>query len=327
MGDGASSLPSAPPSPKAVDSNEPSTESSQLRFDGKVAVVTGAGNGLGKEFARLLAGRGAKVLVNDLGSSVTGAGSSKVPADTTVAEIRDAGGEAIANYDSVAEGEKIIQAAIDTYGRIDILINNAGISRDATFKKLAQKDWDMLYQVDLLGAFKCTHAAWPHMVKQKYGRIVNISAGPGLFGGFGTANYSAMKGGIVGFSLTLKEEGEKRGICVNVLAPVAATRMMEPVMSNEFLKNMRVPTVAKLATYLCHDSCGASGEIFEVVGLNISKVRWQRTRGVRFSDSFTIEDLADQFDAIRDFNEGAEIVKGAGDMIEKEMRHHHKAKL
>jgi len=190
-----------------------------------------------------------------------------------------------------------------------------------------RKEIGMLYQVDLLGAYKCTHAAWPHMVKQKFGRIVNISAGPGLFGGFGTANYSAMKGGITGFSLALKEEGEKRGICVNVLAPVAATRMMEPVMSNEYLKNMRTPTVAKLATFLCHNSCTASGEIFEVVGLNISKVRWQRSKGVRFSDSFSVEDLAENFDSIRDFSEGAEVVKGAGDMIEKEMKHHQKSKL
>jgi len=303
----------------AAEAAAPPVVASGLRFDGKVAVVTGAGNGLGKEYAKLLAVRGAKVLVNDLGCQPDGSGSSKAPADQTVADIRGAGGEAIANYDSVADGEKVIQAAITAYGRVDILINNAGIARDVTFRKLKDIDWDMLYKSDLLGTYKCAHAAWPHMEKQKYGRIVNVCSPVALYGYFGGSNYSAMKGGALAFATSLAQEGEKRGILVNTIAPHAATRFSEPVMSNELLKALKPATVAKLVGYLCHETCDTTGELFEVGGLHVAKVRWQRSKGIRFLDEFTVEDLAQQFSKIRDFSEGAEVPKDGGDLIRMAM--------
>jgi len=302
----------------AAEAAAPPVVASGLRFDGKVAVVTGAGNGLGKEYAKLLAVRGAKVLVNDLGCQPDGSGSSKAPADQTVADIRGAGGEAFANYDSVADGEKVIQAAITAYGRVDILINNAGIARDVTFRKLKDIDWDMLYKSDLLGTYKCSHAAWPHMEKQKYGRIVNVCSPVALYGYFGGSNYSAMKGGALAFATSLAQEGEKRGILVNTIAPHAATRFSEPVMSKELLQKLKPATVATLVIFLCHETCKASGELFEVAGLHVSKVRWQRSRGIRFLEAFTVEDLAEQFAKITDFTDGAETPKDAADFIRRE---------
>lgn len=308
----------ADPPTKSAASNAPPVDATGLRFDGKVAVVTGAGNGLGKEYAKLLASRGAKVFVNDLGCKADGSGSSKAPADQTVAEITEAGGEATANYESVTEGEKIISAAITTYGRVDILINNAGISRDAIFRKMTDKDWDLIYKVDLLGTYKCTRAAWSHMEKQKFGRVVNVASPVALYGNFGQTNHAAMKMGILGFSTSLKEEGEKRGIAVNTIAPFAATRFSEPVMSKELLKVLKPATVAKLVIYLCHETCTASGDLFEVAGLQISKVRWQRSRGIRFLDDFSVEDLAEQFERVGDFAEGAETPTDAAQIIRRE---------
>src|SRR3954463_9512521 len=171
----------------------------ELRFDGKVAIITGAGNGLGRSHALLLAGRGAKVVVNDLGGSAFGAGKSSAAADKVVEEIRAAGGEAVANHDSVEDGAKIVQSALDSFGRLDIVINNAGILRDTTFHKMTEQDWELIYRVHLLGAFRVTHAAWPHLRDAGYGRILFPSSAAGLYGNFGQANYSTAKPGLVGF--------------------------------------------------------------------------------------------------------------------------------
>uniref|UniRef100_A0A2H1W3G5 SFRICE_022336 n=1 Tax=Spodoptera frugiperda TaxID=7108 RepID=A0A2H1W3G5_SPOFR len=160
----------------------------QLRFDGRVAVVTGAGGGLGKAYALLLASRGAKVVVNDLGGARDGVGKSNF-ADAVVKEIKDKGGIAVADYNNVVEGEKIIKTALDNFGRIDILINNAGILRDRSFTKMSDQDWDLIHLVHLKGAFKTTHAAWEHFRKQKYGRVIMTSSNAGIFGNFGQANY------------------------------------------------------------------------------------------------------------------------------------------
>src|SRR5215470_14050351 len=161
-----------------------------LRFDGRVVIVTGAGNGLGKSHALLFASRGAKVVVNDLGGKHDGTGKGSAAADAVVKEIKDAGGEAVASYDSVEDGDKIVQTAIDAFGKIDIIINNAGILRDVSFQKMTQNDWDLVYRVHVLGAFRVAHAAWNHMRDAGYGRIVNTSSASGIYGNFGQANYS-----------------------------------------------------------------------------------------------------------------------------------------
>jgi len=286
-----------------------------LTFDGRVAIVTGAGNGLGKAYAKLLASRGAKVVVNDLGGSTTGTGSSTSAADGTVAEIREAGGEAVANYDSVVDGHKIVQTAIDNFGRVDIVINNAGILRDTSFRKMTDKDWDLVYQVHMQGVFKVTRAAWAYMEANGYGRIVNVSSPAGLYGNFGQVNYSAMKRAAIGFTLALAKEGARKNIRANVIAPLAASRMLNSVMSDKMMKALPTSTVANFVAYLCHDSCESTGATFELGGQWISKVRWQRSKGVTFPDGFSIEDVAAQFDAICDFDEGAEIPAAANASI------------
>src|SRR5215471_20128469 len=220
---------------------------SQLRFDGKVALVTGAGGGLGRSHALLLASRGAKVVVNDLGGSFTGEGKSASAADKVVAEIKAAGGEAVANYDSVEDGDKIVKTAIDTWGRLDILVNNAGILRDVSFAKMTQQDWDLVYKVHVLGAFRCTHAAWPIMRDAGYGRIIMTSSAAGIYGNFGQANYSMAKLGLHGFAQTLAAEGKKRNIVVNTIAPIAGSRMTETVLPKELLDALKPEYVSALS--------------------------------------------------------------------------------
>jgi 3-hydroxyacyl-CoA dehydrogenase/3a,7a,12a-trihydroxy-5b-cholest-24-enoyl-CoA hydratase len=220
--------------------------SKELRFDGKVAIVTGAGGGLGRSHALLLASRGAKVVVNDLGGSHTGEGKSASAADKVVAEIKEKGGEAVANYDSVTDGDKIVKTAIDTYGKFVILINNAGILRDVTFKKMTQQDWDLVYKVHVLGAMKVTHAAWTLMNDQGYGRIINTASAAGIYGNFGQANYAMAKLGIHGFTQTLAAEGRKRNVIVNTIAPIAGSRMTETVLPKEMLDALKPEYVSAL---------------------------------------------------------------------------------
>jgi 3-hydroxyacyl-CoA dehydrogenase/3a,7a,12a-trihydroxy-5b-cholest-24-enoyl-CoA hydratase len=193
---------------------------SEVRFDGKVAIVTGAGNGLGKAYAILLGSRGAKVVVNDLGKSVKGeADGASNPADLVVAEIKKNGGEAVANYDSVEFGEKIVKTAVDAFGTVDIVINNAGILRDISFQKMTERDWDLIMLVHLKGAFSVTRAAWNIMREKNYGRIVMTASSSGIYGSFGQANYATAKLGLHGFTQTLAKEGIKRNIRVNSIAP------------------------------------------------------------------------------------------------------------
>lgn len=248
-----------------------------LRYDGKVAVITGAGGGLGREYALFFASRGAKVVVNDLGAPVTGTGSSSNAADKVVQEIKAKGGIAVANYDSVEFGEKIIKTAMDNFGRVDILINNAGILRDISFQKMKQADWDIILKVHLTGTYSCSKAAWNIMREQGYGRIINTASAAGLFGSFGQVNYSAAKLGILGFSFALAKEGQKRNILVNTIAPLAASRMLETVMPPDVLENLKPSLVAPLVGYLCHESNTETGSIFEVGGGFVAKLRWQRS--------------------------------------------------
>ena len=251
----------------------------ELRFDEKVVVVTGAGNGLGRSHALLFASRGAKVVVNDLGGGMRGGGSGSEAADKVVEEIKAAGGEAVANYDSVEAGEKIVQTAIDTYGRIDVLVNNAGILRDVSFAKMSVEDWDLIYRVHVNGSFQMTRAAWPHMRDQNYGRIIMTASAAGIYGNFGQANYSMAKMGLVGFASTLALEGERRGVLVNTIAPIAGSRLTETVLPPEITAALKPEVVSPLVAYLCHDSCEETGGLFEVGGGFFAKLRWERSGG------------------------------------------------
>jgi 3-hydroxyacyl-CoA dehydrogenase/3a,7a,12a-trihydroxy-5b-cholest-24-enoyl-CoA hydratase len=256
--------------------------SGELRFDGKVVVITGAGAGLGRSHALFFAKRGAKVVVNDLGGSATGGGKSSAAADKVVEEIKAAGGTAVANYDSVEDGAKIIKTAIDAFGRIDVLINNAGILRDVSFQKMTKEDWDLIFRVHVNGAFACTHAAWPYMRDQGFGRILFTTSAAGIYGNFGQANYSAAKLALVGFSNTLAIEGEKKNIRCNAVAPVAASRLTETVLPPDMLENLKPEYVTPLFAWLAHESCQETGGLFEVGGGAFQKLRWERTEGRMF---------------------------------------------
>ena len=193
--------------------------------------------------------------------------------------IKAAGGKAVANYNSVTEGEKIIQTAIDNFGRIDILINNAGILRDISFKNMTDKDWDLIIDVHVTGSYKCARAAWPHFRKQKYGRVINTASAAGLFGSFGQCNYSAAKLAMVGFTETLAKEGAKYNIKANVIAPIAASRMTETVMPPDVLKALQPEWVVPLVATLVHKDTQENGSIFEVGGGHAAKIRWERSSG------------------------------------------------
>lgn len=275
-----------------------------MKYEGKVAIVTGAGGGLGRVYALALGARGAKVVVNDLGGSTRGEGKDAGPADRVVAEIVKAGGQAVANYDSVTDGEKIVQTALKAYGRVDILINNAGILRDVTFHKMTEQDWNLLYQVHLQGTYSVTRAAWDHMRKNNYGRIIMVTSAAGLYGNFGQAHYSAVKMGIVGLANTLAREGAKNNITVNTIAPVAGSRMTETVMPPDLVQALKAEYVSPLVLALAHESNTEQGGIFEVGAGWISKVRWQRSEGATFplNDSFNVESVRDSWSKVNDFS-------------------------
>ncbi|KAI8089330.1 uncharacterized protein BX664DRAFT_280191 [Halteromyces radiatus] len=288
---------------KAADANP---KGDALRFDGQVAIVTGAGGGLGRAYALLLASLGASVVVNDLGGSHSGQGSDARAADTVVAEIQKAGGKAVANYDSVEEGDKVVATALKAFGRVDILVNNAGILRDKSFARMTDADWDLVHRVHLRGTYKVIQAAWPHFVKQKYGRIINTASAVGLYGNFGQANYSSAKLGIVGLTKTLALEGQRNNILSNVIAPNAGTRMTATVMPPEMVEAFKPEYVAPLIAYLGHSSNEETGSIFEVGSGWIAKVRWQRTGGVGFPSNreLTPEQVAKEWSRISDFEDG-----------------------
>ncbi|XP_041042300.1 peroxisomal multifunctional enzyme type 2 [Carcharodon carcharias] len=275
-----------------------------LRFDGKVALVTGAGGGLGRTYALLFAERGAAVVVNDLGGSIKGEGKSSSAADRVVEEIRARGGKAVPNYDSVEQGEKIVQTALDAYGRIDIVINNAGILRDRSFARTSDLDWDLIQRVHLRGSFKVTRAAWNHMRNQKYGRIIMTASSSGIYGNFGQANYSAAKLGLLGLSNTLAIEGQKYNIQCNTIAPTADSRLTQTVLPQELLDALKPEFVAPLVVWLCHESCQENGSLFDVGAGWIGKLRWERTLGatVRQKDQqMTPEAVRDNWERICNF--------------------------
>ncbi|KAL8431926.1 hypothetical protein Efla_002763 [Eimeria flavescens] len=259
----------------------------EKRFDGQVAVITGAGGGLGRAYALAFAARGARVVVNDLGVALAG------DSGTTTA---------VANYDDVVHGARIIEAAINSWGRIDILINNAGILRDSSFAKMSERDWDLVMQVHVKGAFACTKAAWPHMMKQGYGRIVNTASASGLYGNFGQANYSAAKMALVGLGKTLAAEGAKYNIKVNCIAPLAGTRMTESIMPPALVKALKPECVAPVVLYLSSKDCTETGQVYEVGAGWVAAVRWQRSPGKIFPSSYTLEDVSRDWQHIGNFN-------------------------
>lgn len=221
--------------------------------------------GLGRAYALLFAARGAAVLVNDLGGTRDGeGGGSSSAADRVVGEIQAAGGRAVANYDSVENGEGIVRAALDAFGRVDVVVNNAGILRDRSIARMSDADWDLVQRVHLRGSFMVTRAAWPHMRDQRYGRIIMTSSAAGIYGNFGQANYAAAKLGILGLANTVAIEGAKYGIHCNTIAPVAGSRMTETVMPPELVQALRPEFVAPVVVYLAHESCAENGSLFEL---------------------------------------------------------------
>jgi NAD(P)-dependent dehydrogenase (short-subunit alcohol dehydrogenase family) len=275
-----------------------------MGFDGRVAIVTGAGGGLGKQHALMLAARGARVVVNDVGGAVDGSGGSTSPADQVVREIEAAGGEAVANADSVATpegGEAIVQTAIDAFGRIDIVINNAGILRDKTFHNLTPELLDAVIDVHLKGAFYVTRPAWVHMRKQSYGRVLCTSSNSGILGNFGQSNYGAAKMGLVGLSNVIAIEGAKAGILSNVLCPVAATRMTEELLG-DFSKQVKPELVTPLVTFLASEACTFTHETFSAAGGRYARIFIGLAKGWYGGKDFvpTAEDVLDNLDTIED---------------------------
>src|SRR4051812_27772448 len=273
-----------------------------LGFDGKVALITGAGGGLGRHHAKLLAERGARVVINDLGGAVDGTGSSATPAQQVVDEITELGGEAIADAHSVASPEggiAMVKTAIDTFGRLDIVVNNAGILRDKSFGSLTPELLNVVIDVHLKGAFHVTMAAWPHFRAQSYGRVVNTTSASGLFGNFGQSNYGAAKMGLAGMTRVLAIEGAKYNILVNAIAPVARTRMTEEVLGKQFVEQVDPAYVSPVVAWLAHEDCDAFGEIYAVGGGRVAQIFIAETLGYTQAN-LTMEDVRDNLDQIRD---------------------------
>lgn len=277
-------------------------------FEGKVAIVTGAGGGIGRCHAIEFAKRGAKVVVNDLGGSVHGSGEGDM-ADEVVREITSLGGEAVANKASVAESDSaasIVQTAIDAYGRVDILVNNAGILRDKTFKKMSLEDFDTVMQVHLTGTAYVTHAAWPHMYDQRYGRIVFTSSGSGIFGNYGQSNYGAAKMGMLGLANVLALEGGPRNVHVNCLGPGAATRMTNTVPGrdedlSEPDPNRHPALVSPAVLFMCSEAA-PNGCVIHASGGRYSRSQIVVNEGVSLGAGATYEDLLPHVEQLMDMS-------------------------
>jgi len=276
-----------------------------IRFDGRVAIVTGAGSGLGRSHALALAARGAKVVVNDLGGSLNGQGQSSSAADNVVAEIKAMGGEAAANYDSVGDAagaERMVATAVDAFGRLDILVNNAGILRDKSLAKMDPADFEAVTRVHLYGSAFCTRAALPAMQKNNYGRIVLTTSNSGLFGNFGQSNYGAAKAALIGLMNVVRIEAAKYGVKINTIAPMAATRMTENVMPADMLPLFKPEYVSAAVAYLCSEACEDSGQIISASAGYVARVQVMSSAGV-FLDTnqpITADTIAENWAGITD---------------------------
>ena len=277
---------------------------SQVSFENRTVIVTGAGNGLGKAYALDLGSRGAKVVVNDLGGAVDGSGSGSTPADEVVNEIIANGGEAVANYDSVATkegGASIVQTAIDNFGTVDAVVNNAGILRDKSFAKMEEEDLNAIIDVHLKGTFFVCQPAFIQMKEQGYGRFVNVSSPSGLFGNFGQLNYGAAKMGIVGLTNVLAIEGAKYNIKANVIAPNAATRMTEELFGEDMSKLLTVDNNTPLVVYLASEQCEVTHEIFSAGGGRFARIGISTDVGY-FNASAKAEDIFANIGEISDLS-------------------------
>lgn len=290
-----------------------------IRFDEKVAIITGAGGGLGRSHALQLAERGARVVVNDLGGAVDGSGGSSEAAEKVVAEIKAAGGEAIANGSSVSDragAEKLIDDAVAAFGRVDILINNAGILRDRTFKKMTLDDFHLVVDVHLMGTVYCTHFAWEKMLAQGYGRIVNTTSSSGLYGNFGQSNYGAAKMGVVGLMNVLKLEGQKSNVHINTIAPTAGTRMTENIgFPKEAFDALTPELVSPAVLYLASDGA-PTGTIIQAGAGYYAKVAIVEATGAKLGANVTVDDVADNIEAISDLQDAVPMNAG-GDVVAK----------
>jgi NAD(P)-dependent dehydrogenase (short-subunit alcohol dehydrogenase family) len=293
-------------------------EEMTIRFDGQVAIVTGAGNGLGRSHALELARRGAKVVVNDLGGSKDGQGASSDAAKSVVAEIEALGGEAIANGANVTNYEQVeamVKQAVDTWGRVDVLINNAGILRDKSFSKMELADFNLVLDVHLLGSVNCTKAVWGVMKEQQYGRIVMTTSSSGMYGNFGQANYGAAKMGVIGLMNTLVIEGLKDNIRVNCLAPGAGTRMTEGLVDKAVFDLMTVESVTAGAVSLCH-SDAPNRLILNATAGSYSVTKLVETQGIYLKpEDQSADNVAANLEALLDSSDAQEIQQGGDHVI------------
>jgi NAD(P)-dependent dehydrogenase (short-subunit alcohol dehydrogenase family) len=284
----------------------------EIRFDGRVAIVTGAGGGLGREHALLLASRGARVVVNDLGGATDGTGASSGPAEQTVKEIADLGGEAVADTSTVATvegGQVIVDTALEAFGRVDIVISNAGILRDKAFHNITPELLDPVLDVHLKGAFHVIRPAWVKMREAGYGRVLVTASNSGILGNFGQSNYGAAKMGLVGLARVLAQEGARHNIKVNALAPIARTRMTEELLAPKLDPGL----VAPVAAWLVSEECPVTGEIYSAGGGRVARFFIGLTEGYA-NPALTPEDVRDHLDQIRD-ETGYSVPSGVADEL------------
>jgi len=280
-----------------------------ISYDGKVAIVTGAGAGLGKTYAVELAKRGAKVVVNDLGGARDGSGSDSAAANVVVEEIKSAGGEAVPNYDSVATkegGENIVKTAVDAFGTVDIVVNNAGILRDKSIVKMEESEWDLVLAVHLKGAFCVTQPAFKIMKAKGYGRVVNTASGAGLYGNFGQANYAAAKMGLVGLMHSVHTEGAKYNIKCNTIAPIAGSRLTEDVMPPEIFSKLDPKFVTPLVLFLASEDNQDSNMIFNCAAGWFSRTAIMCASGTIIGDGkkdISVEQVRDEWTKITDLDD------------------------
>ncbi len=287
----------------------------ELSFDGQVAIVTGAGGGLGRHYALALAARGARVVVNDVGTSLSGEGSDEGPAHRVADEIRDAGGEAVADTHSVTTpegGEGIVTTALDTFGRVDVLVNNAGVLRDKAFHNMTPELVGPVLDVHLRGAFNVTRPAWSRMREQNYGRVLMATSNSGLLGNFGQSNYGAAKMGLVGLTRVLAAEGARHDIKVNAIAPLARTRMTETLLG-PLADKLAPEVVAPVAVWLVHRDVPVTGEVYSAAGGRVARFFIGLTPGY-YNAELTPEDVRDHFDEVRD-EAGYSVPAGPADEI------------
>lgn len=273
-----------------------------ISFEGQVAIVTGAGGGLGRSHALELARRGAKVVVNDLGGAMDGTGGSSEAAEKVVSEIKESGGQAISNGGSVSDrngAKSMVEDAMSAWGRVDVLINNAGILRDKSFSKIELDDFQIVVDVHLMGAVYCTHAVWPIMREQNYGRILMTTSPTGLYGNFGQTNYGAAKLAQVGFMNSLKIEGAKNNVYTNTIAPIAATRMTESLIPEEVQSKLAPESVTPAALFLVSEDA-PNGVIMQAEGGRFSVASIVENTGAKLGADATPEDIASNFDMISD---------------------------